>query len=456
LQGTCDLTDLVARASELRAMQRMEEALDTINRAAAQNPAYPHAVFGAAQIAFECWRPAAELFAAARQLAPDNPDLIRNHALALSAEGQNGLAKSLLEQTLRQHPQWIDGHRTLATLHITGDDVANADASYAAATESIGQNVAISMAWFQHHVNLKHWTKARQVLNAARKVFPDYRQLDMAALFLDSEGSATVDLDGRFAAFSGLQDPGLDLCHVRYLLRIGNHAAAEAIATRHSGAAAARMFWPYLSLCWRLSGNERAEWLDGNPLYSTSVDLGLSASELSNLADVLRGLHRLKAPYPEQSVRGGTQTDRQLFFHPDSRIQNIRSKVKTAVRDYHADLPPLDAHHPLSRPKNTPTYFDGSWSVRLQGEGFHAPHTHVRGWISSAFYVSVPSRQEMGEEPAGALSLGVPPPELALPLPPYCSIAPKAGQLVLFPSTMWHGTEAIESGERLTIAFDVR
>jgi predicted 2-oxoglutarate/Fe(II)-dependent dioxygenase YbiX len=34
-------------------------------------------------------------------------------------------------------------------------------------------------------------------------------------------------------------------------------------------------------------------------------------------------------------------------------------------------------------------------------------------------------------------------------------IAPVAGQLVLFPSYVWHGTVPIVAGERLNIAFDV-
>ncbi|MFN5127999.1 MAG: putative 2OG-Fe(II) oxygenase [Sphingomonadaceae bacterium] len=40
-------------------------------------------------------------------------------------------------------------------------------------------------------------------------------------------------------------------------------------------------------------------------------------------------------------------------------------------------------------------------------------------------------------------------------LPPIKTVEPKPSRLVLFPSTMWHGTNPIESGERLTVAFDI-
>jgi hypothetical protein len=62
---------------------------------------------------------------------------------------------------------------------------------------------------------------------------------------------------------------------------------------------------------------------------------------------------------------------------------------------------------------------------------------------------------ESGPTNAGSLALGLPPAELGLDLEPLRIIKPMSGQLVLFPSTMWHGTIPFESGERLTVAFDV-
>lgn len=434
----------------------MEDALDTIRQAAARDPQDARALFGLAQISFECWRPAADHFVAARALYPDNPDLIRNHALALAAEGERDKADALLIETLHRSPKWIEGHRTLASLRVTHNDAAHADENYALAYKSTGPDIALGMAWFQHHVTLKHWDSARNVIDYMTRAIPDNRQLAMAALFLDSEGSSATDLQARFAAFAAMHDPGMDVCHVRYLLRTGNYKAAEGVASRHIDTAAARMFWPYLSLCWRLTGDTRAKWLDGNAGYHAVTQLDICADELAALASTLRGLHRLKAPYAEQSVRAGTQTDRQLFFNPDPQIQALRAKIQDAVLAYRAQLPVIANGHPLAGPKGQDIHFEGSWSVRLRGGGHHVPHTHVHGWISSAFYVDVPTQAEMGTAPAGGLSLGQPPAELGLKLHAYTTIMPQAGQLVLFPSTMWHGTHAIASGERLTVAFDIR
>ncbi len=430
---------LVDRAAALARDQRMEEALEAALAAARRAPNDPRAAIGIAQLSFETWRPAAALFETARRLAPDNFDLARNHALALAAEGDLAAAVAALEEALAASPFWIDGHRTLAAMRITGAEAGAFDRSYAAACRLAVAQLALWIGRFQQHASLKRWQDARRILEEARRALGDVRTLALAALFLDSESGAAADLDKRFAAFASLHDPGMDLCEVRYRLRRNEPDLAAEIALRHANRPSARAFWPYLSLCWRMTNDPRAHWLDGDPLYAAQTDLDISAEELTALAAFLRSLHRMKAPYPEQSVRGGTQTDRQLFFHPDARVQNIRATITAAVARHIADLPAVDASHPLLAPRRGAIRFSGSWSVRLAGAGFHAPHTHVLGWLSSAFYVSLP--ELMGAPPAGWLSLGAPPPELRLAVNPYRRVEPRPGRLALFPSTMWHSTE---------------
>jgi Tfp pilus assembly protein PilF len=449
-----ETADLVQRAAALRNAQRMEEAYEAIGQAARQNPNDPRAAFGLAQISFETWRPAADLFAVAHQFAPDTPDLTRNHALALSAEGQADAAEALLEGRLGVNPGWIDGHKTLATLRLTGGAGDSFDASYARAVHAEPANIALRMAWFQHHAIARDWDRARTIIADARSAIGRSRSLDLAALFIASEsGEGEAD----FAPFLNIRDPGTDLCHVRHHLRAAQPKEAEAIAARYAGTPSERIFWPYLSLCWRILDDPRASWLDGAPLCKRTFDLDCSDQELAQLADTLRGLHRMKSAYPEQSVRGGTQTDRQLFFHPDPTIQSVKAKIMSSVATYIADLPPCDASHPLLGPNREKSLLlEGSWSVRLTGSGFHASHTHPKGWISSAFYVSIPDQAEMGQGRSGWLAFGAPPAELDLNLSGHAEIEPKPGKLVLFPSTMWHNTRAIAAGERLTIAFDIK
>lgn len=154
-------------------------------------------------------------------------------------------------------------------------------------------------------------------------------------------------------------------------------------------------------------------------------------------------------------MRGGTQTDGPLLSRIDPVIRQLRSAIVDAVERYRAQLPPVDEAHPLLRQRRDRRIrFSGSWSVRLRSGGHHSNHVHPLGWISSALYIALPG-EVPGEGHAGWLALGEPPPELETGLPPAAYIQPRPGQLVLFPSWMWHGTIPFPEGERLTVAFDV-
>jgi hypothetical protein len=210
-----------------------------------------------------------------------------------------------------------------------------------------------------------------------------------------------------------------------------------------------------------LLDDPRAAWLEGSPprVHSTQVDFG--ETELATLAAQLRRLHTARAPFAEQSVRGGTQTDQNLLLRHEPILRQLRNRIMEAVSAYVGQLPAADANHPfLGVPRDEAlcgrVHFSGSWSVRLAAQGYNVSHTHPLGWISSALYVALPSAGELGDAPAGWIQFGTPPAELNLPLQPTLRVEPKVGRLLLFPSRMWHSTVPFSNGERLVVAFDVR
>ena len=119
------------------------------------------------------------------------------------------------------------------------------------------------------------------------------------------------------------------------LLWIRLHALALALplAQQAPGLPLAGQVWPYVSTCWRLLDDPRAAWLDGDPAFVRSVAVGLSTRELAQLADLLRGLHRAQLPYPEQSVRGGTQTDRSVLLRHEPLLVRTREALLRAHVD---------------------------------------------------------------------------------------------------------------------------
>lgn len=452
LDGLCRRWSGSARLHWLHALllredQRHEAALQAIGRAG--DDAQARALL--AQLHYETGRPAAADFARARALAPGDAALIRGHAGALAAEGEGGAALTLMRQTLADRPDWVEGHTYAATLHRLLGAPGRDDAGFAQACRALPHNLALRLGWFHGLAKAKDWDAARAVIADGVRLLGDAPALAIARLYLAAESGEADDQPDLFDNMTDRADAGLALARVRHALRCGAPDRAAIIAQAQIATRSASLFWPYLSLCWRLMGDSHADWLDrpDELIRVTTLDLDHAA-----LAVLLRSLHSAAAPYPDQSVRGGTQTDRPLLFRHEPVIQTARAAIEAAARDYIAALPPPEPGHPLLGTPRGEVKFAGSWSVRLGQQGYHAAHSHPAGWISSALYVALPDA--MGTPPAGWLRFGMPPPELGLDLPPYRDVQPQVGQLVLFPSTLWHGTIPFDDGERLSIAFDIR
>lgn len=449
-----DARNLLQRAIALRERQDIEGALEAIRGASRLATDDANVALGLAQVSFEAGLDAATLYERAAALSPDRLDLQRSRAGALAAEGRLPEAEALLEALLAGNPAWIDGHRSLCGIRTTAGQ-ADFARSFALGVDRDPDNFGLRMAWFHVLATARQWPEARAVIADAEARLGERQQSLLGKLFIASESGERADDAALFDSVEHISDVGLDLARVRHFLRGGQVERARDICTRHMGQVTMRAFWSYIALAWRLLDDPRAQWLDGAMQYVRAFDLDFAPDELTELAATLRRLHTMAQPYHEQSVRGGTQTERPLLLRIDPAIASARRRIEQAVRRYIDDLPAPDPAHPLLAAPRGAFLFSGSWSVRLRPGGYHATHTHPMGWISSALYVTVPEAKDLGPAPAGNLRFGTPPPELALPIEAYGEVTPAPGRLALFPSTMWHGTAPFADGERMTIAFDV-
>lgn len=440
----------------LAAEQHLIEAEAVFAAASAAHPTDPALAFGLAQTRYELGYPAADLFAAVRKLAPDNLDVARNQALALVSEGRGEAARTFLEPLLTAHPDWLDGHKVLATLNWTSGDQQHFADHLAVACCAQPHNPALWLAWFRNLAQARQWQAALAVLDEAERHLGTTPALLVSRLFVAVESGDDRQAEPLLAATAQFKGDVTSLCRIRHALRQGDARRAEAEALPLTAGPSAMLYWPYLSLAWRLLGDDRAEWLDRPGQLIQQAETGWSDAELTELADVLRGLHTAAAPYIEQSVRGGTQTDRSVLLRHEPVLQAIKARLLELIRDYVDALPAPDPQHPLLSALRGELLIEGSWSVRLERQGYNVPHTHAMGWLSTAFYVALPKPEQMGTAPAGHIAFGQPPTELNLPLEPYCTIQPQPGRLAIFPSTLWHGTVPFDDGERLVIAFDIR
>jgi Tfp pilus assembly protein PilF len=437
--------------------QRMPEAARAFEQAARRDPEDPATARALAQSSLDAGYPAAHLFERALCLAPADLGAVRGQAAALAAEGQADAAMALLEATLTRFPEWLDGHKSLATLRFTSGDTRGFAASYATACAAAPRHLQLRMAWFGALLQTQDWQGALEVIATGENLMGPCPAFAVARTLVAGESDDRTRAAALFAENAAIRDDALQIAHLRHCLRTANLDRAQELALELLQGPSAAAIWPYLSLIWRLRADARAQWLDGAPPPIGIIDLDYSTAELGQLAQVLRRLHTARGPRVEQSVRGGTQTDtdRQLFHRAEPEIQTLRGKVCAAVRAYVDGLAPPVSGHPLLGTPRGRVLFSGSWSVRLRGGGFHVSHTHPMGWISSALYVSLPDASQLGAPPAGWISFGRPPQGLGLDLPAYGQVEPKPGRLVLFPSTLWHQTLPFDDGERLVVAFDV-
>jgi Flp pilus assembly protein TadD len=187
--------------------------------------------------------------------------------------------------------------------------------------------------------------------------------------------------------------------------------------------------------------------LEPPPGWRSMADLNAA------LIAALRPRHLFRAHPLDQSLRNGSQTARNLLTERDPAIRALLAAFAIPIADYVASLGTA-SDHPVSARNGGAAVLQGCWSVELRRNGYHISHVHPQGWISSAYYVEVPTDADDAAARPGWIKFGEP----GLPIPHMDAehfVQPRPGRLVLFPSYMWHGTIPIRGeSTRLSVAFD--
>jgi tetratricopeptide (TPR) repeat protein len=259
------------------------------------------------------------------------------------------------------------------------------------------------------------------------------------------------------------------------LLQVGDVASAMQIAeTAVRLDPLDQQAWATLGVAWRCSaennhGNPDARdlWLNDYRRHVQVFDLpppeGWADMQSFNfaLADALMQLHTdVEAPI-DQTLRHGSQTLGNVFEQAHPLLTQLKACIELAIARYIELLNamPRDDGHPLLGRTSAGWRFSDSWSSRLRSSGFHTPHVHPHGWISSCYYVALPPAVTDGSTSSNAGWINFGQPDISVrgrALKARLSIQPRVGRLVLFPSFMWHGTVPFADTEpRLTVAFDL-
>lgn len=454
------------KGTALKNLGRSEEAIIAFRKAIELDPARALTWFqlGVTHRDLEQHIDAQSAYTKAEEFGASGPQFDSAKAAVALELGEIDEAESLYERAWAQGE--AEAGRALARLRYEYRAAADAFAHYRTALATQQDNPALVASMLANMLDYRAYDELIEAGEQASRRFPHDREIAVYTAFGRAWGP---DLTGGIAALEDLNHQRSDavlqvgLAELHLLARQPEQAETFATAALASdpldqGA------WAFLATAWRLQDDPREFWLSDYENFvlveglSNDV-LGLSPTEYAReIAAVLEPLHvTMKAP-ANQSLRGGTQTSGALFRRPNPQIKNMREAIIAKVRSAVGKLA-QDSYHPFLGRKTDPSDFVGSWSVRLSGadEGHHASHFHGKGWISSAYYAKLPVVMKQGtDDPAGCIQFGAPPDHLGLDLPPRRTVRPEEGQLVLFPSYMWHGTIAFKGEDtRLTAAFDI-
>jgi tetratricopeptide (TPR) repeat protein len=394
--------------------------------------------------------------------AEDSPQLVAHLARALQIAGRKPEAETKLEAGIRHWPTDVQLHILLAKLRWSCGLGERATVRLEKAIDEFPKALQLRLVAADLLRNAGFLEKALLLLQDGLRAVPE------SAAFLTSVGVVLDSLQRPAEALPYLRAAALRAPTsapakrnlIPTLLRVDEPTDALALCDQLSEQAPNdQQLIAYRATALRMLADPRYDALHDYDrlvrIYTPPPPLGFAsvADFNSALATELRRLHREDQRPVDQSLRGGTQTDRSLP-RENPVIDAFFVMIDASIKDYISRLR-AGSDHPTDRRKSASYRIAGSWSVRLQPGGFHINHVHPMGWVSSAYYVEVPT--SIGDDAArpGWLKFGEPGFDLPR-CPPNHFVRPAAGTLVLFPSYIWHGTVPFHAGgDRLTTAFDV-
>lgn len=402
----------------------------------------------------------------AYQISPNAPAVIISLASILHETGATKSSLRLFRQALQSQPDNVQLHQRYNEIIWESEFIDQFGDSYQRAIDIKPRNLDLRRSFISQLLIAGRTKLATSVLQQALVDFPgDFRLLFLTGQIEADQGH----YDAAKNAFEeGLKhnfdkDAGQNL--VKVLIVLEELSEGQKILNQlFQLDQNCQLTWALQGLVWRLDKDQRYSWLNNYQklvkpyLLDTPPEYDSLSDYLEALTKVLLRLHRADNAPLQQTLRNGTQTAARLLHRHEPELVILKHQLSNIVQRY-IDAMPEDSTHPLLRRKQGGFEFSGSWSVKLQSNGFHVNHVHPAGWISSSCYISIPTSMNTNpEDLQGCIKFGESPMQLGELDVVEKTVRPEPGMVVLFPSYMWHGTYPFngeESDFRLTSPFDI-
>ncbi len=190
-------------------------------------------------------------------------------------------------------------------------------------------------------------------------------------------------------------------------------------------------------------------------VYQNSIK-ELAEPDSQFLKDLLNDIDNTAIEVRAQGmIINGKQSAGNLFKRPEASFRKLGELVRQEFINYKNRFAGADCELIKSFPQALE--FTSSWYVRLRRGGFVDRHIHEVGWISGAVYLVLPKDKKDPTEGCFEYGLhGDNYPQKHDDFPVGLA-TPSVGDIVLFPSSLFHRTIPFNSNEeRICIAFDLK
>ena len=157
-------------------------------------------------------------------------------------------------------------------------------------------------------------------------------------------------------------------------------------------------------------------------------------------------------PKSQPLLSNGKQSSGNIFLNQREDIQLLKKILENKVENYLKEFSTSNEGLIINWPKNFKIY---GWLVSISSGGKLSPHIHKEGWLSGSLYFKMPSKKTKNEGNIVFSLDGANYPTDGKKFDKK-SVDVSKGDLVLFPSSLFHHTIPFKSNEeRVTFAFDI-
>jgi uncharacterized protein (TIGR02466 family) len=353
-----------------------------------------------------------------------NPDALGHFNLgtALRDEGKHEEAGQCYLKALELNPNYADAHNNLGEIFRDQGNMDAAIKSYQTALAIIPDHPGANYNMGEFLYLAKKYEEARPYFE--RSKFLDFEERALDCLY------RTEQYDAFKAKLDVLVKSGKKST---LLSMLSNHYSSNfAVPDEYNFCTDPMKF------AWHTNIPELAE--PGSPL----------------LNDLLEDItHTALAERKQGRLYYGMQSAGNLLKRPEPSFQKLATLVKSKILEYKARYADSDCELIKSFPKEIE--FSSSWYLRMTQGGHLTSHIHEEGWISGCVYLKLPTVRKDPTE--AAFEYGTDGDDYPRKHDNFPSqiVVQKVGDIVLFPSSLFHRTIPFKSDEdRVCVAFDLK